>query len=114
MANEKLTKKQHPEETAPKETKKAAPKKTAAKKAEPKAEPQKAAAPTGEKHLRPVITLQYQGIDVKTEDLVSAAISQFKAAHSRIPVVTLDLYLKPEERSAYYVINGDFSGKLTY
>lgn len=79
-----------------------------------KATPSKEAPVKVEKHLRPNIVLQFQGGDIKMEDLVSAAISEFKAAHSRIPVVTLDVYVKPEEHTAYYVANGDFTGKIPF
>ena len=46
------------------------------------------------------------------EALVEAAKAQFKAAHKRMPITSLKLYLKPEENAAYCVINGDSTGKV--
>ena len=62
----------------------------------------------------PAVLLQYQGIDTDITALVEAAKAEFKAAHKRTRILSLQLYLKPEERAAYYVVNGDFEGKLTF
>ena len=65
-------------------------------------------------NLSPVLILQFQGDELDTARLVEAAKLDFKAAHKRTLVTDLKLYLKPEERAAYYVINGEFDGKVTY
>lgn len=96
---------------APKERKKPGPKpKTAAQKAEDakkRAKLKKAAA-----EMKPEILLQYQGAEATMDALVEAAKGQFKAEHKRTPITSLTLYLKPEENVAYYVINGDNTGKV--
>ena len=62
----------------------------------------------------PVMLLQYQGDEVDTATLIEAAKADFKEKHKRTLITDLKLYLKPEERAAYYVINGSSDGKVTY
>ncbi len=90
-------------------------KKTAKKApAKAKAAVEKAAkkAVTGE--AAPVVYVQYQGAEEKVEDLVAAAKAAFAAEHSRTKVSDLKLYIKPEERAAYYVINEKFAGRVDF
>ena len=63
-------------------------------------------------NLKPSYILQYQGEDVDLDAIAEAAKAAFKAEKKRSLVTDLKIYLKPEERAAYYVINGSFSGKL--
>ena len=60
----------------------------------------------------PVVYVQYQGAEENVEDLVAAAKAAFAAEHSRTKVVDLKLYIKPEERAAYYVVNEKFAGRV--
>ena len=62
----------------------------------------------------PVVYVQYQGAEEKVEDLVAAAKAAFAAEHSRTKVVDLKLYIKPEERAAYYVVNEKFAGRVDF
>lgn len=64
--------------------------------------------------VMPVVYVQYQGEEEKIEDLVSAAKAAFAAEHARTKVADLKLYIKPEERAAYYVINEKFAGKIDF
>ena len=93
------------------EAKKAPAKKAPAKKAattEKKAPAKKAAA-----KAETVITLEfgdYTAIMATVEDKVKA---QYVAeGHKASSIKTLNVYVKPEERSAYYVINGDVTGRV--
>lgn len=96
---------------APKERKKPGPKpKTAEQKAE--AARQRAALKQAAADMKPAVVLQYQGTEAAVEALVEAAKAQFKAEHKRTLITSLTLYLKPEENAAYYVINGDQTGKV--
>ena len=65
-------------------------------------------------HLKPALILQYQGSDVDMDALVEAAKADFHNAKKRTPITALTLYVKPEERMAYYVINEDHEGKISY
>ena len=93
------------------EAKKAPAKKAPAKKAattEKKAPAKKAAA-----KAETVITLEfgdYTAIMATVEEKVKA---QFVAeGHKASSIKTLNVYVKPEEHSAYYVINGDVTGRV--
>ena len=67
---------------------------------------------TGE--TAPVVYVQYQGDEEKVEDLVAAATAAFRAEHSHTKVTGLKLYIKPEERAAYYVVNDKFAGRVDF
>lgn len=93
------------------EAKKRGPKpKTEEQKAEDakkRAELKKAAA-----NMVPEMFLQYQGGEVKLDALVEKAKEDFKSAHKRTPIVSLKMYLKPEDNAAYYVVNETSAGKV--
>lgn len=47
-------------------------------------------------------------------DLVEAAKADFHTAKKRALITDLKLYIKPEERTAYYVINETYHGKVPF
>ena len=63
-------------------------------------------------NLKPAYILQYQDAEISLDDLADAAKTAFRAEKKRTLITELKLYVKPEERAAYYVVNGTFSGKL--
>lgn len=65
-------------------------------------------------NLKPELVIQYQGSDVSMETLVETAEANFHKTHKRTLITALKLYVKPEERMAYYVINGDCEGSFPY
>ena len=65
-------------------------------------------------NLAPVVLVQYQDAEADVNALVEAAKSDFKAVKKRTRITALNLYIKPEERAAYYVVNGDFNGKVSF
>lgn len=91
-----------------KETVKEAPKaevKTVAVKAEaPKAEKKKAVQN---------VYVQFAGKEILTADLVAQVTEKWVAlGHRASSIKELNLYVKPEDSAAYYVINGKESGKI--
>lgn len=78
---------------APAEKKAPAAKKAPAKKAEPKA----------------TVIVEYAGKQVVAKDVLAAATKAFKAARKGVEIKTIDIYVKPEENVAYYVVNGEGS-----
>lgn len=56
--------------------------------------------------------VQYKGGEVGMEAIVEAAKEDFKAANGRVKLTSLKLYVKPEERTAYYVANDSIQGKV--
>jgi len=94
-------------ETAKKETAKKAPAKKAA--TTTKNAPAKKAAAKSET----VITVQFQGNEVAISSVEEKVKAQFVAeGHKASSIKTLSIYVKPEEHSAYYVINGDVTGRV--
>lgn len=64
--------------------------------------------------LKPTVIVQFQGSEVELDSLVEAAKADFRQAKKRTPITDLKLYVKPEERTAYYVINEKFNGSLSF
>jgi len=65
-------------------------------------------------NLRPELFLQYQDCDIDMAELVEAAKADFHKTKKRTLVTELKLYIKPEDRMAYYVINEIYSGKIPF
>lgn len=90
---------------------KAAPKKTTAKKTTKKttarkAETKKAAA---KEAAKTTVVVEFYGKQVNTADIVAKAEKAYKDSHKDADIKTLDVYVKPEEDAAYYVVNGEGS-----
>lgn len=64
-------------------------------------------------NLKPEIIVQYQGNDIALDTLVDAAKADFHTSKKRTLITDLKLYVKPEESMAYYVINGQYQGKIS-
>ena len=88
--------------------------KNAAKETEVKAatkveEPKK----TAKEELKPEVYIQYQGREGVVEDAIKKVTEQFVAeGHRASTIKSLQLYLKPEENAAYYVINQKIAGRV--
>ena len=65
-------------------------------------------------NMRPEIFVQYQGGETGMDALVEAVKEAFHAEKKRTPITSLKMYVKPEENTAYYVINGEHEGKITF
>lgn len=65
-------------------------------------------------NLRPELFLQYQNCDMNMAELVEAAKADFHKEKKRTLITDLKLYIKPEERMAYYVVNGDYEGQVSF
>lgn len=64
-------------------------------------------------NLRPEFFMQYQNYEMDLSSVVEAAKADFHQSKKRTLVTELKLYIKPEERMAYYVINGTSEGKVS-
>ncbi len=88
---------------------KAEAKKAPAKKAPAKKAPAKKAAAKAET----VITVQFGGNEVAIATVEEKVKAQFVAEGNKASSIkSLNIYVKPEEASAYYVINGDVTGRV--
>lgn len=94
-----------------KEAEKAVAKKTTAAKKTVKKAASKAAAKVVEASTKVVI--QYQNNENTIAQVEERVKAQFIAeGHRASSIKQLDIYVKPEEYSAYYVINEKFSGRV--
>ena len=64
--------------------------------------------------LKPSVILQFQGSEVDLDTLVEAAKAGFRQEKKRTLITDLKLYVKPEERMAYYVVNETFNGSVAF
>ncbi|MBR1669355.1 MAG: hypothetical protein IJ695_01525 [Butyrivibrio sp.] len=55
------------------------------------------------------IELQFGGDKAYTEEVL---VSMAKEAYGAKDIKSLDIYVKPEEAKAYYVVNGDITGSF--
>jgi len=62
----------------------------------------------------PHIIVQFSGDEINTAALSDAAVAQFRALNKRTKITDIKLYVKPEERAAYYVINGEHTGRVAF
>ena len=98
-------------EAAVKEEKAAAPKK-AAPKAAVKTTTTKTAK-TAKEAASQNIYIQFAGKEVKAEELVEQVKALWTAeGHRASSIKSLEVYVKPEDMAAYYVINGKENGKI--
>ncbi|MBR1852869.1 MAG: hypothetical protein IJ794_06975 [Lachnospiraceae bacterium] len=96
-------------ETVKKETAKKAP---AKKEAEKKETAKKAPAKKAE--LKSVVELQVAGNSYTNDDLVKIAkdVWQYDLQQKEADLVSVELYVKAEEKKVYYVMNKDFTGSF--
>ena len=74
----------------------------------------RAAAKAQADNLKPEFIIQYQGTDTDLSVLVETAKADFRQTKKRTLITELKLYVKPEDSMAYYVINGQFEGNISY
>lgn len=90
----------------------------AEKKAEVKAAPKKRGPKpktekTEKKEAVQNVYMQFAGKEILTADLVAQVTEKWVAlGHRASSIKELNLYVKPEDSAAYYVINGKESGKI--
>ena len=94
----------------------AAPAKAEEKKAAPK-KTTKSTKTTAKKAVKeemvPEVFIQYQGNEGVVADAIEKAKAEFVADGHRVSSIkSLQVYLKPEEYAAYYVINQKFAGRV--
>lgn len=96
--------------------KKAAPaKKETTKKAAPaKKETAKKAAPAKKAAVKEVVNFQFSGKSYTSEDLLKICkdVWKYDLNGKEEDFKTVELYVKPEENTTYYVINGDITGSF--
>ena len=61
------------------------------------------------------IFVEYQGKQVEDKAMIAAVKKAWTEARNKVgDIKTVELYIKPEEDSVYYVINGTENGKVEF
>lgn len=84
--------------------------KTEAPKEEPAKKPAVKKAPVKKAEPAATVTIQFNNRDVAAKDVLEAAKKAYMEANPDGEIKTIDIYVKPEENVAYYVVNGEGSG----
>lgn len=95
-------------ETVKKETvkKEAAPKKEVVKKEVVKKAPATKKTATKKAEAKATVIIEYDDKKIVAKDVLAAATKAFTKAHKDVAIKTIEVYVKPDENVAYYVING--------
>ena len=54
---------------------------------------------------------EFNGVKVPAEEIIENVKATYKAEGGTKEIETLEIYVKPEENAAYYVVNGELEGK---
>lgn len=57
------------------------------------------------------VTLQYQSNNTTVDSIIESIKAAYKADGNTAAIETIEVYVQPENRTAYYVINGNSEGK---
>ena len=88
------------------ETKTEAPKAEEPKKETKKAPAKRAAA----KDIKTSVVVQFAGKEVTEKELIAAVKKAYTKKGNKVgDIKTIEIYVKPEESAAYYVVNGEAS-----
>lgn len=99
--------------TAEKKTaKKPAEKKTAAAKKTASAKKPAAKKTTAKKTVDSKVYIQFFGKQVTASDVLASCEADYKSKN-KTAVKKIEVYVKPEDDVAYYVVNGDVQGKVS-
>ena len=90
------------------EAKAEAPKAEAKKAEEPKKETKKAPAKrAAAKDIKTSVVVQFAGKEVTEKELIAAVKKAYTKKGNKVgDIKTIEIYVKPEESAAYYVVNG--------
>ena len=55
------------------------------------------------------VVIEYEGRSTLVKNVIAKATKAYKKANKGVVIKKIDIYIKPEENAAYYVINGDSS-----
>lgn len=85
-----------------------------AKKAAEKAT-EKVKKATAKKEIKTSLFVEYYGKQVQEKDMIASVKKAWTKSGKKVAdIKTMALYVKPEENSVYYVINGDSAGRVEF
>lgn len=113
-AKKETVKKETPAKKAPVKKAEAEKKAPAAKKEAVKKAPAKKAAPVKKETVKATVNLQFAGKSYTDADLIKIAkdVWKYDLGKKVSDFKSVELYVKPEESRAYYVINGEITGSF--
>lgn len=92
--------------------KKTAEKKTAAAKKTSSAKKPAAKKTTAKKTIDSKVYIQFFGKQVTASDVLASCEADYKS-NNKTAIKNIEVYVKPEDDVAYYVVNGDVQGKVS-
>ena len=96
--------------TATKTAAKTATKAAAAKTEEKAAPAKKTATKKAAKETVTKVYIEYNGAKVSVDEMIENVKLTYKGNGSNADIETLEVYVKPEENAAYFVVNGELEG----
>ncbi|MCR5294890.1 MAG: DUF6465 family protein [Lachnospiraceae bacterium] len=72
-------------------------------------QPEKKTRRTRKPAMKSTVTVEFAGSQTIVEDILAKAEAAYMSTHEDAVIKTLDVYIKPEEKVAYYVVNGEGS-----
>lgn len=79
-----------------------------------KSSTKKSTAKTSKKMIETKVVFQFLGNDIEPKSLLEQAKEDYLATGGKEKdIETMELYIKPEDNAAYYVVNGTPYGKVT-
>lgn len=64
--------------------------------------------------IKPEVYIEYAGNQLNQEKIVELIKKDWEASETKAPINQLEVYIKVEEATAYYVINGTEKGSVQY
>lgn len=78
-------------------------------------EVKKVAAKAPKKEMKTTLTVQFMGKEMDEKSMVATVKKAWTKAGNKVgDIRTMELYVKPEEASVYYVINGSETGRIDF
>lgn len=71
----------------------------------------KAKAELAKSEVKKTVVVQFEGEDRVVDDVVERAVKDYKTKSNK-PLKDIKVYIKPEDRSAYYVVNGSYADRI--
>ncbi len=67
------------------------------------------------KEIKTTLYVEYYGKQVQEKDMIASVKKAWTKSGKKVgDIKTMALYVKPEENSVYYVINGDSAGRVEF
>ena len=69
----------------------------------------KAETPVKKADPKACVVIEFSGKQIVAKDVLDKAVKAYEADHKGAEIKTIEVYVKPEENVAYYVVNGEGS-----